>query len=394
MKFVAFTLLNIGITGFALSTGLVPACIALLAPLYRYGQSLVSKNNARREEKVTSPSFKLSVVIPAYNDAPQLCRTLASIKALEGIAPNQIRLIVIADGCTDDTAHIAEANGAHVISNLTNIGKWSSLCLGVKEAMQHTKIDDELFVPDWIGLVDCGVEWPVDFLNRSAPYLRDSENVGFAPSYNHQGSSLLIKLLWRAEACFKRFESTGRGPVSVHGASVFYRSAPLSSAMAALSNQSWLNDDVVIPLMIRSLCPSQRIVYAQHIHITDRSPKSPERAMAQRHRMMRGNLQWIKSLLPAIARRDPLTLLVALRRVARVFWAYWAVFALAGLLVFFFDLKGLIPLVFIGIVTLFSYAKGNFLPLKGGFAAAVLASLLAPVALLSNSGNVQGVQWR
>ncbi|MBI4671639.1 MAG: glycosyltransferase family 2 protein [Chloroflexi bacterium] len=61
----------------------------------------------------------VSVIIPAYNAARTLPQTLA---ALSPPPHPPLEIIVVDDGSSDDTAHIAKANGAHVLRHEQNIG--------------------------------------------------------------------------------------------------------------------------------------------------------------------------------------------------------------------------------------------------------------------------------
>ncbi|UOY91802.1 glycosyltransferase [Ectobacillus sp. JY-23] len=53
---------------------------------------------------------KLSIIIPAYNEAETIEAVIASAKQL---MPHEV--IVVANGCTDQTAHIAKVHGCHTI---------------------------------------------------------------------------------------------------------------------------------------------------------------------------------------------------------------------------------------------------------------------------------------
>ena len=61
----------------------------------------------------TDSGVRISVVIPAYNAARFLPRCLASVFA-QTLKPDEV--IVVDDGSTDDTAALAAALGARVIS--------------------------------------------------------------------------------------------------------------------------------------------------------------------------------------------------------------------------------------------------------------------------------------
>lgn len=83
----------------------------------------------RRLPLATRP--RLAVLIPAHNESTGLLPTLASVQAQ--LMPGD-RLLVVADNCDDDTAHVAEEAGAEVLQRFdaTRRGKGFALDYGVR----------------------------------------------------------------------------------------------------------------------------------------------------------------------------------------------------------------------------------------------------------------------
>jgi cellulose synthase/poly-beta-1,6-N-acetylglucosamine synthase-like glycosyltransferase len=79
---------------------------------------------------------RVTVVVPAHNEASTIARALRSITPQLGKTD---RLLVVADNCLDDTAAIASAEGAEVIvrSDLTRRGKGYALDFGIR----HLELD-------------------------------------------------------------------------------------------------------------------------------------------------------------------------------------------------------------------------------------------------------------
>ncbi|TRZ95128.1 glycosyltransferase family 2 protein [bacterium] len=71
------------------------------------------------------------VVIPTYNEATEI-RNL-----IESIRQQNLQIIVIDDGSSDNTAYIAEKSGAIVLRNKINKGKGASLIRGFQYALGH-----------------------------------------------------------------------------------------------------------------------------------------------------------------------------------------------------------------------------------------------------------------
>ncbi len=72
--------------------------------------------------------MKICVIIPTYNEARAIANLVKEIKK------QGIEAVVIDDGSYDNTAQVAEDNGATVLRNLDNEGKGASLIRGFQYA--------------------------------------------------------------------------------------------------------------------------------------------------------------------------------------------------------------------------------------------------------------------
>jgi dolichyl-phosphate beta-glucosyltransferase len=98
---------------------------------------------------MTAPS--LSVVVPAYNEAPRLPGTLASVRAyLRGLG-REHEIVVVDDGSTDATADVARAAGddVRVLRHETNRGKGYAVRRGMLAATGARRLmtDADLSTP-------------------------------------------------------------------------------------------------------------------------------------------------------------------------------------------------------------------------------------------------------
>src|ERR1035437_10046361 len=124
-------------------------------------------------------------------------------------------------------------------------------------------------------------------------------------------------------------ETACGGRVSLHGATVAYKTSLVKEALVHLGDRPWLNAHVVIPLTLRALSPEGIILYPVG-EVPDAGARHDQLDLGRRRRMVLGNLQWARSLLVDCFRRNPVAGVVAGRRLFRVFWAYWvACFVLA-----------------------------------------------------------------
>lgn len=76
--------------------------------------------------------LKLVVIVPAFNEAPVIGQVIQDIKqATKALQPE---IVVINDGSTDATAHIARKSGAEVFTHRLNRGLGASLGTGLAYA--------------------------------------------------------------------------------------------------------------------------------------------------------------------------------------------------------------------------------------------------------------------
>jgi glycosyltransferase involved in cell wall biosynthesis len=329
-----------------LGVGLVGSCgMTFLAPL-------AARVLARRREEslASSEAFDVDVLIPAHNEERDLPSTLASVRAsARGSA--RVRILVGADSCVDRTADVARAGGAEVFA-CTHRSKWRTL----------RDLSSRATAPV-VAWVDAGTLWPGVLLARVFESWRP-DWLGFAPAYRPSSGGLVSRALWAFEAALKTLENAAGGPVSVHGATVFYDRLALNAALDKLGEREWRNDDVAVPYTLRCLFPERRLVYSTDLAVDDRGLGRARSDGVRRLRMVEGNLEVLRL---AARRQLPLArepLLLLSRRAFRLLWAWWALCLLAG---------------FGGAAWASGAVLGAALFRRRSLGAAFLASLAAPV---------------
>ena len=79
-------------------------------------------------------TMSISVVIPAKNESAAIGRVVQALKVIiEGV-----EVIVVNDGSRDDTASMAIAAGAHVISHPYSKGNGAAIKTGAKKHTMQT----------------------------------------------------------------------------------------------------------------------------------------------------------------------------------------------------------------------------------------------------------------
>lgn len=86
-----------------------------------------------RAEAANEAGMVVSVILPAYNEAPALPMVLRDVLAsLRGVGQHEV--IVVDDASTDDTAHIASGFPCRLIQHQKNKGKGAALSTGFRAA--------------------------------------------------------------------------------------------------------------------------------------------------------------------------------------------------------------------------------------------------------------------
>jgi cellulose synthase/poly-beta-1,6-N-acetylglucosamine synthase-like glycosyltransferase len=280
--------------------------------------ALVSVSPQRRNQFLPQTP-RLAILIPAHNEERLLTTTLTtiaeSINEAHADSFYTVRVMVGADGCTDRTEVVAKEMNAEVLRMPVKTGKWGTIAALV----------DMCSETDWIILADCGVRWPRDFIRRVISLIQDQNTIAIAPSYKNDASGIIEKVIWGTERAIKKIEAKSGGPVSVHGATICYRARELRAALTFLSTHRWINDDIVIPLVLRALYPTKKIEYGSSLTVQE-SPKQLSDVGSEfrrRQRLVHGNIQWINLLWGSVWRKNQIAALLACRRVFRVLWVYW-----------------------------------------------------------------------
>ena len=358
--------------------------------LFPFLAALISVPSRRQNPSNRSPNH-FAILIPAHNEEALLPGTLTSINnAITEVkkgSPCTFRIIVGADGCTDTTETVASQMHAEVLTMPTKTGKWGTISALVKNCADT----------EWVILADCGVQWPHDFLSQLLPLLQNADTIGVAPTYQNDTSGIIERLIWGTERAIKRIEAKSGGPISVHGATVCYRTEELSDTLNFLSHHHWLNDDIVIPLTLRALYPSHKIEYRRSLAVKE-SAKAPREGISEfrrRRRLVHGNIQWIKLLWGSLWRHNHIAALLACRRVFRLLWAYWMVFTV--LAVAYYSGMFEYPSSHLILATLCCAAIVPCIPQLRNLLQSALASLLAPyyftLAIARSPATYQDTKW-
>ena len=164
------------------------------------------------------------VVVPAHNEEELLPACLAALRSAADVAGVPVRLLVVADACTDATAAVAAAAGAEVIRiRARNVG--AARAAGMARLLGRTGGTDPAAM--WLATTDADTVVPPGWLRRQL-------------SYADQGWDVVLGTVtvtdWaghppHAPAVFEARYAFGAGPhPHVHGANLGIRASAYLAA--------------------------------------------------------------------------------------------------------------------------------------------------------------------
>lgn len=122
--------------------------------------------------------MKVSVLIPAYNEAASVRSTVERVHEVLDEAAVEHEIIVIDDGSTDGTAEEAWIPGVRVLEHPANAGYGRALKTGLREATS-----------EWIVITDADGSYPIDMLPTLIRDVPDFDMVvGARTGRNYRGS--------------------------------------------------------------------------------------------------------------------------------------------------------------------------------------------------------------
>ncbi len=263
---------------------------------------------------------KIDILVPVYNEKKEIIEaTLTGIvNSFKNSSPSNLtyRVVIFSDPMLQKSYEAVTEwknknnfnNNIEILSE-KNISKWDSLI----------KLSDKIDA-EWCAFVDIGSVWDRSIISKVESHILSGKFLCVAPSYEQKNASMLYRVYWQLESYLKNIENIAGGPCSVHGATVFYDSRALKVAIQELGNSVWYNDDIVIPLKIRTI---GNTFYASGAKVYDSGANSNfQIEKNRRSRMTFGNIQWIKTLLIPAFRSNSVAGIISLRRAVRTFWAY------------------------------------------------------------------------
>ncbi len=168
------------------------------------------------------------MVVPAHNEERLLPACLAALRTAARLAALPVRLLVVADSCTDRTAAIARECGVRVIAiRDRNVG--AARAAGMAELLRPASIAARTWTDPaavWLATTDADTVVPPGWLDRQIRYARQGWDVvlGTVAVADWDGHPAHVPAAFRA-----RYEFGGPHP-HVHGANLGVRGSAYLAA--------------------------------------------------------------------------------------------------------------------------------------------------------------------
>jgi cellulose synthase/poly-beta-1,6-N-acetylglucosamine synthase-like glycosyltransferase len=149
--------------------------------------------------------LRFDVIVPAHNEESVIASVVASLKRIDWPS-DQFRVVVVADNCTDATAQIAAAAGAHVMQRVDkeNRGKGYALDFAFKASRARNWADA-------VVVIDADAEVSPNILEAFACRIERGEHAVQAHyGVSNTNASWRTRLLSIAKASFHIVRSRGR----------------------------------------------------------------------------------------------------------------------------------------------------------------------------------------
>jgi cellulose synthase/poly-beta-1,6-N-acetylglucosamine synthase-like glycosyltransferase len=268
-----------------------------------------------------APAF--SVVLAVHNEGSRIASRLDEIVALIATTRSPAEVIVVANGCADDTSALARAHPSplvRVIEVAENAGKAHALTCGYEAARG-----------DLLVFADARQRWAADSLQRLLENFANPEVGAVSGELVIEAASGVLAgvgLYWRYEKWLRRNEGRLHSMVGVSGSICAVRRELFRPIPRGV-----LLDDLYWPLQV--VMQGRRVVYDERALAYDRLPERPVDEFRRKVRTLSGNFQ-LAALLPQalLPWRNPIWVQFVSHKLLRLVipWLLLAVFFASGLL--------------------------------------------------------------
>lgn len=197
------------------------------------------------------------VVVPAHNEQDLLPTCLSAVRAAASAARVPVRVVVVADSCTDQTAAVARSNGVHVVEvGARSVG--ASRAEGASWLLREEAATDPASL--WLATTDADTVVPRGWIARQLDYAKHGYDLvlGTVSVEQWEEHPPHVSSAFRAHYAF------GAGPhPHVHGANLGIR----ASAYLAAGGFSPVSSGEDHALRAAAVSAGCRVVHAADIEV-------------------------------------------------------------------------------------------------------------------------------
>jgi 1,2-diacylglycerol 3-beta-glucosyltransferase len=277
----------------------------LVAPLIGYlslltGAAWWSTRSTRRGEKrrpALRPSTRFAVLIPAHDEERLIASTVRSLRSVDH-PPELVSIHVVADHCTDATAAIARAEGAHVHlhDDPEPAGKGPALQWALRELDARGEQYDAAVIIDADSVVDREFFGALD-----AEMTAGASVVQAYYAVRDVDSSVSIGL--RAAALAIRHHLRPLGRTALGGSCGLFGNG-MAFRREILDGHDWsdhLTED--LEFQIELLLDGVRVAFAPDARLEAEMPTTLDDSRTQNERWERGRIELARRYVPTLVRR-------------------------------------------------------------------------------------------
>lgn len=258
--------------------------------------ALLTMFSGRRRTPAGDHTTRFDVIVPAHNEASGIGATLASLFALAYPA-DHMRVIVVADNCTDDTAMLARNAGAIVLErqHASEKGKGYAIAHGYEASLRDG-------VADAVVVVDADTSVSPNLLSAfSARFVHGAEAVQAEYGVRNARDSWRTRLMVIALTMFHSVRSLGRERLGLscglRGNGMGFRSSLLRRVPPRAFS---IVEDVEYGIALG--LADTRVWYVPEAQVHGDMPASAAASRSQRERWERGRFALIRAHVPVLLR--------------------------------------------------------------------------------------------
>ncbi len=235
---------------------------------------------------------RFSIIIPAFNEAKFIAEKIRNLSFID-YPSDRYELILLCDGCSDDTHHIALQTLAELACRdlkvqLVNLKDNRGKVAVLKEGVATAKFKNIVFS-------DVSALLPVNSLLMLDSHFKNPVVGAVSGGYQFiQKGTVGEQCYWKYQSMVKSRESAIASVLGAHGAFYALRKSCYEDVPA-----DTINDDFLIPMNV--IKQGYRVIYEPRVVAIELEQVDLEQDMSRRLRIAAGNFQQLVYLLPLLS---------------------------------------------------------------------------------------------